>query len=96
MEKPFYLTGQLDGKPLSVHREGDGAVTRRAGEDREPIELVEPADDQASAGEASAEEPPRPVCPNGTPNTGWDAPDAPPPGVSLPRYYQLERRALEG
>jgi hypothetical protein len=40
-KKPFYLTGQVDGKPFSVHREGDRVILRQAGE-REEIEFVEP------------------------------------------------------
>jgi TonB family protein len=39
-KKPFYLTGQLDGKPFSVHREGDRVILRQAGQAREEIELV--------------------------------------------------------
>ena len=31
-KKPFYLTGQVDGKPFSVHREGDRVILHRAGE----------------------------------------------------------------
>ena len=96
-KKPFYLTGQLDGKPFSVHREGDDVVLRRAGEDREPIELVEPADGQANDGEESTDELPRPVCPDGSPSTGWNAPDAPPlPGVSpLDELYAAQSPPID-
>jgi transposase InsO family protein len=41
-KKPFYLTGQLDGKPFSVHREGDRVILRQAGQEREEIDLPPP------------------------------------------------------
>jgi transposase InsO family protein len=41
-KKPFYLTGQVEGKPFSVHREGDRVILHRAGEAREDIDLKRP------------------------------------------------------
>ena len=88
-KKPFYLTGQLDGKPFSVHREGDRVILRQAGEDRQEIDLVpptepvshEPLPPQNSM--AEAEQLPQPLCPDGSPQTAWQPPDAElPPGVS--------------
>ena len=42
-KKPFYLTGQLDGKPFSVHREGDRVILHQADQPREEIDLLDPA-----------------------------------------------------
>jgi transposase InsO family protein len=91
-KKPFYLTGQLDGKPFSVHREGDRVILRQAGQDRQEIDLVPPAEpsvepalqEPLSAAENGAVEAlPRPLCPDGSPRTAWQPPDAElPPGVS--------------
>ena len=81
-KKPFYLTGQLDGKPFSVHREGDRVILRQADEPREEIDLVDP---QPSAGVAAGatESLPQPLCPDGSPTTLWQAWTATPlPGTS--------------
>jgi hypothetical protein len=89
-KRPFYLTGQLDGKPFSVHREGDRVILRQAGQDREEIELVPPAETVSSASSPTPENGavehahlPQPLCPDGSPQTAWQPPDAElPPGVS--------------
>lgn len=68
---PFYLTGQLDGQPFSVHREGDRVVLRRGDAQREEIDLVPPA--AAPAPSPTEELPPadgvwpQPLCPDGSP-----------------------------
>jgi hypothetical protein len=70
-KQPFYLTGQLDGQPFSVHREGDRVVLRRATGAREEVELVPPPGVALSAGgdrELQATELPQPVCPDGSPS----------------------------
>ena len=41
-KQPFYLTGQVQGQPFSVHQEGDRVVLQQAGQAREEIELVPP------------------------------------------------------
>jgi hypothetical protein len=76
-KKPFYLTGQLDGKPFSVHQEGDRVILRQAGEEREEIELARPP-------QSEMEPPlPAPIIPDGSPETAWNPPDAElAPGVS--------------
>jgi transposase InsO family protein len=85
-KKPFYLTGQLDGKPFSVHREGDRVILRQAGGEREEIDLPRPpgqSSDETHQNESSGEMLPTPVCPDGSPQTAWNPPDAVPlPGVS--------------
>jgi hypothetical protein len=81
-KKPFYLTGQLDGKPFSVHREGDRVILHQADQAREEIELVAPAapvDDSPASDNAL----PKPLCPDGSPVTLWQAGNGEPmPGVS--------------
>lgn len=46
-KRPFYLTGQVEGRPFSVHREGDRVILHQAGAAREEIELAAPHDDPA-------------------------------------------------
>jgi transposase InsO family protein len=70
-KKPFYLTGQLDGKPFSVHREGDRVILRQAGQVREEIELVDPAAATAQQPAADAEALPQALCPDGSPTSPW-------------------------
>jgi hypothetical protein len=81
-KKPFYLTGQLDGKPFSVHREGDRVILRQAGQEREEIDLPPPRAAHPSDFPSHSELPPV-ICPDGSPTTAWNPPDALPlPGVS--------------
>lgn len=46
-KRPFYLTGQVEGRPFSVHREGDRVILHQAGAAREEIELAAPHGDRA-------------------------------------------------
>jgi transposase InsO family protein len=90
-KQPFYLTGQLDGQPFSVHREGDDVVLRRAEEPPEKVELVRPPEETScetsstdSDGESRDQrfaeaELPRPVCPDGSPSMAGRSTDAEPP-----------------
>ena len=67
-KKPFYLTGQVDGKPFSVHQEGDRVILRQAGQLREEIDLVDPAAAEAEETQvADADVLPSPLCPDGSP-----------------------------
>jgi hypothetical protein len=80
-KKPFYLTGQLDGKPFSVHREGDRVILHQVDQPREEIDLVAPATpaDLPAADDTL----PKPLCPDGSPTTLWQATsDEPLPGIS--------------
>jgi hypothetical protein len=74
-KKPFYLTGQVEGQPFSVHQEGDRVILRQAGQEREEIELVPPAAEIAP-------ELPSAVCPQGVPESYGPLPEELPPGVS--------------
>jgi len=71
-KKPFYLTGQLDGKPFSVHREGDRVILRQAGQPREEIDLVDPNAGQSPRQEQVNEDAlPSALCPDGSPTSLW-------------------------
>jgi transposase InsO family protein len=91
-KKPFYLTGQLDGKPFSVHREGDRVMLHQADRPGEEIDLVAPEEDAnvEDGSESEVEALPKSLCPDGSPTTLWQATsDAATPGKSpldeLPR-----------
>jgi hypothetical protein len=70
---PFYLTGQVGGKPFSVHAEGERVILTGA-EGRQEVELVPPA--------TKVEELPLPLCPAGAVSGSEDAEPEPPPGTS--------------
>jgi transposase InsO family protein len=77
--KPFYLTGQLEGKPFSVHREGERLILMRDGDER--IELAASGDSTAESIEAgsSQEELPSSICPDGSPEGAAGDPSQAPP-----------------
>ena len=79
-KRPFYLTGQVQGQPFSVHQEGDRVVLQQAGQEREEIELMPPAAEPAG-------ELPAAVCPQGTPAAYGEMPEELPPGVSALDEY---------
>jgi transposase InsO family protein len=84
-KKPFYLTGQVDGKPFSVHQEGDRVILRQADQLREEIDLVDPAEGEVTrAQEAEVDALPRSLCPDGSPTSLWQVStsDTSLPGVS--------------
>ena len=58
---PFYLTGQVGGKPFSVHAEGERVILTRTEGERQEIDLVPPP----LAPEAVKAELPMPLCPMG-------------------------------
>ncbi len=69
--EPFYLTGQVGGRPFSLHAEGE-RVYMTAAEGRREVDLVPPAGASAAM--------PAPVCPEGRVSDEWAAQaDEPPP-----------------
>jgi len=64
---PFYLTGQVEGQPFSIHRAGDRVVLQRGNQPAEDIDLVaaQPSSEVPTA--PAREELPRPTCPDGSP-----------------------------
>lgn len=75
-KKPFYLTGQVEGKPFSVHQAGDRVILQQAGHESSEIELVP----RVVASESEVL--PSPVCPQGVPVQHGALPEELPPGVS--------------
>jgi hypothetical protein len=86
---PFYLTGQVDGQPFSVHRQGDRVVLQRGDRPSEEIELtdMESVGESAVAGELpSSNTLPQAVCPDGSPGVRPGEPASGPalaPGESV-------------
>jgi transposase InsO family protein len=76
--KPFYVTGQVGGKPFSVHAEGERLILTGAAEARQEVDLT-----PATVVEPGLELP-EPVCPagvvTGLVDEGQEEP--PPPGTS--------------
>jgi transposase InsO family protein len=73
-KQPFYLTGQVGGKPFSVHAEGERVILTGAAGARQEIDLVAPAAPPSEppattrapiAEPQAAMELPPPVCPAG-------------------------------
>jgi transposase InsO family protein len=73
---PFYLTGQVGGKPFSVHAEGERVILTGAGEERREVELTAPAEKKPPEAEL-----PEPICPAGVVSSrvdeGFEEPAAP-------------------
>jgi transposase InsO family protein len=74
-KNPFYIAGQVGGKPFTVHAEGERVILSR-GQGREEIELASPP--------ASPEPPPpppempKPLCPDGSPTEhSYESPESP-------------------
>jgi hypothetical protein len=85
---PFYLTGQVGGKPFSVHAEGERVILTPAQGQRQEIDLAGSAPVPSAVAASAAATPielPLPVCPIGqTSGLGSDSADAEPsaPGTS--------------
>jgi transposase InsO family protein len=90
-KEPFYLTGQVGGRPFSVHAEGERVILTPAAGERREVELVRP--EPAAAAAAL----PEPVCPTGVVSAApGEAHEEPPaPGVSpLDAGLEQLRRAF--
>jgi transposase InsO family protein len=73
---PFYLTGQVGGKPFSVHAEGERMILTRTEGERQEIDLVAPT----PAPETAKADLPTPICPMGeVVGFGTDEANAEPP-----------------
>jgi transposase InsO family protein len=89
-KQPFYLTGQVEGKPFSVHQAGDRVILQQAGTEPEEIELLPPVEESNAT-----ESLPEPVCPQGVPISDGALPEELPPGVSAIDDYLAARNAHE-
>jgi putative transposase len=88
-KKPFYLTGQVEGKPFSVHQQGDRVILSQPGQEREEIKLVPPPASERTS------ELPAAICPQGTPESYGTLPTELPPGVSAIDDYVEQRDSTE-
>ena len=78
-QRPFYVTGQIDGKPFSVHAEGQRLILRHEDGQREEVTLSDAPTPPLE------EKLPDPVCPQGAPQVPPGEPaqlPPPPPGQS--------------
>lgn len=67
--EPFYLTGQVGGKPVSMHTEGDRVIVTGPDGERKEVDL-------AAAPQPTPASLPDPVCPHGEPTGGpFDEPE---------------------
>ena len=73
---PLYLTGQVGGKPVSIHAEGERVIVTGPEGARQEVDLAAPA--------AGRDELPEPVCPAGVVSglVDEDLEEAPAPGTS--------------
>jgi len=76
-KQPLYLTGQVGGKPVSIHAEGERVILTGPAGTRQEIDLAPPA------AAAPTEPLPEPICPAGSVASGLPDDDAEPaPGTS--------------
>jgi len=87
---PFYLTGQVAGKPFSVHAEGERVILTHAQGERQEIDLAPPAS------VSPTNDWPVPVCPVGeVTGLGRDSLDAEPPAPGASPLDEGLRRLHE-
>jgi transposase InsO family protein len=80
-KQPLYLTGQVGGKPVSIHAEGERVILTGPEGTRQEIDLA--ARSSASAAEVAAEPLPEPLCPAGAVASGLPPDEGEPaPGTS--------------
>ena len=72
---PLYLTGQVGGKPVSLHAEAERVILTGPAGTRQEVDL-------AAAGAAARQELPEPVCPAGV-ISGSVEEEVPAPGTSV-------------
>ena len=90
---PFYLTGQVGGKPFSVHAEGERVILTRPQGERQEIDLVPPT----PAPEAAPADLPTPVCPMGeVAGLGTEEANAEPPEPGTSALDENWPVAMEG
>jgi transposase InsO family protein len=62
---PFYLTGQVNGRPFSVHAEGERVILTPAQGERREIDLAPPTETTRDKALSQPGELPAPICPLG-------------------------------
>jgi transposase InsO family protein len=82
-KQPFYLTGQVAGKPFSIHTEGERVIMTDAAGARQEIELTKPGAEESKPVLETRDGLPLPVCPVGAViGHPGDQEEAPAPGSS--------------
>jgi transposase InsO family protein len=76
-KQPLYLTGQVGGKAVSIHAEGERVFVTGPEGTRQEIDLA-----AGSATEAPQEPLPEPICPAGAVASAWPENEEPAPGTS--------------
>jgi transposase InsO family protein len=84
---PFYMTGQVAGRPFSVHAEGERVFLTRPGQPRQEVELVGPPEAAGEEAGQPAESLPETICPHGAPESQAEGPERSEPGLS---WYETE------
>lgn len=81
---PFYLTGQVGGKPFSVHAEGERVILTGEAGKRQEVELVRPTPAGVVTPDTQAARLPEPICPSALVTTWADEgmEEPPLPGTS--------------
>jgi hypothetical protein len=75
-KEPFYLTGQVGGKAVSLHAEGERVILTREGGVRQEVDLAPPASSEPAL------QLPTPLCPHGAPSIETPQPEEAAPGTS--------------
>jgi hypothetical protein len=78
-KQPLYLTGQVGGKPVSIHAEGERVFVTGPEGTRQEIDL---AAGRSPATEVPQEHLPEPICPAGAVASAWPENEEPAPGTS--------------
>jgi transposase InsO family protein len=78
-KEPLYLTGQVGGKPVSIHAEGERVILTGPEGTRQEIDL---AAGQSATTNTSHESLPEPICPAGAVDSGFAPDEEPAPGTS--------------
>ena len=105
--EPFYLTGQLEGKPFSIHREGERLILIRDGNERQEVSWEDGLAIAKTSG-ASIDVPmdsagsqvlPAAVCPDGSPAAVEGEPALAPPAApgesAMDRFEPADARSAE-
>lgn len=81
-KQPLYLTGQVGGKPVSIHAEGERVIMTGPAGTRQEIDLAPGRASESAAGQPDQEQLPEPICPAGAVASGFTDEAEPAPGTS--------------
>jgi transposase InsO family protein len=81
-KQPLYLTGQVGGKPVSIHAEGERVILTGPAGTRQEIDLTTGRSSESAANRPAEEQLPEPICPAGAVVSGCTDDAEPAPGTS--------------